>query len=759
MGPMMSSCSVSRHLEDDEKLLRETKIQNAPANHRSSLQRLMEQEPNSRTLGVFPIGLWMHNMLNKEDPSSFREWFISTLGEPPVIADSSQLNASSASMEDYLFNKGYFDASVEPQFQYWNSSVSVNFKVNHGAPYRVESFEYFSINEVIDSLLKRRKDDALIREGDIYDSDKLSRERIEIESYLRNNGFYEFNREFIYYDVDTTRGERKVAIGAGVRHPSAQDEHHQYTIDEVYVDTRFGSVTPEDTTAYEDIKFLGKDLPVEKSVLNDLIMVRPGNLYSQEDVQQTFRQLSAFGVFNYTDIDFEKQSDTSQKLRAHINLRAAPRQEFALESEIMTRERSEEGFNLMSPERFYGLGSNIRYRHKNLRRQGLQFETNVGGLWEAQLGDFLTNYQLRSGASVRFPGILLPGGLRDRLRGTPSNTSINTNYIFENNQNFQRSSGNIGWQYQLNLDNFSHYFTPFQISLVSTSASDEFDEELNEWLQDIEDPFIRDYYDNLYGSRHIIQGMRYSILYNPRQLQADENHWFMRYTVFETSGNLIALLRQLGDDDAGDEPRDEILGVNYYQYAKSEIDIRYNQILGNDRSFIYRLNTGVGVPYGNSDFMPFEKRYFTGGTNSIRGWRVRTLGPGSASPEDAFIDRTGDIKLEINTEYRFPIFGILEGALFVDAGNVWKWDDQEIEGSEFDLGNVPSEMAVASGAGLRLDFDFFIFRLDLGLKAKDPAQEDQWVIRDITDNSYWQEREGLHTENNYNINFGIGYPF
>jgi outer membrane protein assembly factor BamA len=751
-----TACSVQRHLDEEESLLMEANIQNAPPNQQRALKNHVSQQPNTRFIGILPFRLWIYSGLVREEPRRFRSWLLDTFGEEPVVFDKQKMLASAESMERYLFNKGFFYAKVKPETEIRGHATIIHYHIEPGPEYKINNVRHLIFDKRIEDVLLEEKENTLIREGDRYDSDRLSSERVRIESLFREKGYFGFRRDFVYYDVDTTAGNHSVNINIGISNRPDGSPHRPYTIRSVKVYPDFiADSDPElyDTITYNNLTFISRNFPIRPKNLYGFISLEPGNLFRQSDVRKTIRDINALGTFQFVDVSFKEHAN-EHELTAIIKLSPGPKQQISVDTEVLTRERTEEGIELFSPERYYGLGTSFIYRHRNLARRGLQMEGNVGGLYELQFRDLNTNYQLRGGGSLIFPGGFSPLGIYERFARDQYRSSFNISYIFENNPNFIRRSGNFYLQYESSSNNLTRYFTPLQLSLVDTRAQDDF----AEWLSNIEDPYLRDFYTNLYGSRHLIHGIRYSLIYNNRVIDRPGNYWFVRYIPIETAGNLFNFTNWLLGEETTHAPYTEI---NFYQYVKSEIDLRYYQQLDPLRKMVYRLHTGAGIPYGNSEFLPFEKRYFAGGTSSIRAWRVRTLGPGSAVSEDAHIDRTGDIKLEMNTEYRFPIAGRFEGALFVDAGNVWNLESREIIGSVFDWGNFYNQIAIGAGTGVRLDFGFFVFRLDLALKVRDPALTDQnqWVIQNVLGDEYWESSEDRFIENNYNFNFGIGYPF
>lgn len=768
-----SSCNIKKHIPDNRHLLLKVEVNGAPPGFKSDIEGLVKEEPNSSFLGLFKKRiwirnkLWIHLKLEKENEKRYRKWVKESFGEAPVYLDSNNTEYTAINIRNFMFNKGYFNASVETDYQLNDKKAYAEINIDHGKPYFIDNIDYFIMDKRIDSLIRTDSLNCLLSPGDQYDSDMLTMERNRITNYLRNKGYFTFSRDFVYFDIDTTLSDQKINVGIGIRSKAGGERHRVYYISEVYVDLDHSimDTVVKDTLDYENFKFIYGEELVKPNSLLPFLFIRKNYAYNQIHHRRTLSRLAELRIYRHADIQFEIISESEDEpegfLVCHILLIPAKKQEVIIDTEVLTREENDEARDISS-ERFYGVAGNLIYRHKNLLSRGLLFESRFGGLLELGSGyfqkedEFLTNYQIRFGSSLFFPRLLLPFGLDQKFMHRTARTAYNASVLFEENRDYDRLSSSLSMVYQVDTRYYRHLITPLEVSIARTEPKGAFAEQLNL----INDPMIR----SLYDSRHIIVSSRYMIIYDDRDLETMTDGIFIRFNVIELAGNSLWAINNIFFPDRKKEetPYFSISDLDIYQYVRSEFDIRHYQALTSKSNFVSRFYIGAGHAYGNVVSLPLERRFFIGGTNSLRAWTVRELGPGSYSPpnDTIFVDRTGDIKLEANLEYRFPIVYVFKGAVFVDAGNIWSLTEkyretEEREGAAFKTDEFISQIAIGTGVGLRLDFSFFVFRVDAGVKVYDPVQEEneRWVIKDFSlRNRSWRI-------NNTNLNFGVGYPF
>ena len=464
--------------------------------------------------------------------------------------------------------------------------------------------------------------------------------------------------------------------------------------------------------------------------------IESGDLYDSRMVDRTHQLLSGLRLFRYINIRFRETGEYSDSgeplLDCIIRLSPGKHQAFSVDLE---------GTNSSGN---IGAAENFTYQHKNLLRGGEYFTFNTR---VARQNQFVRSAEqefntLEHGteASLVVPRFWVPFRIEKfRQRYNPK-TNLALAYNYQRRPDYTRTIANarMGYNWQSSR-HIRHSFYPLEFNLVNISKLDaEFEERIS-------DTFLRYTYDD-----HLIVNMNYSYLMNQQTLGQNRDFWYLRFN-FESAGNVLSLASSLGGNDESKD-YDEFLGIRYAQYIKSDVDLRYHNHIDQYTSLVYRFFGGVGVPYGNLDVLPFEKRYFAGGANSIRAWPVRGLGPGSYSEEAyRFYNQTADLKLEFNMEYRFKLFWILEGALFLDVGNIWGIrESSSPEGGLFRIDRFAEQLAVGTGFGTRFDFNYFIFRFDMGLKVHDPSlpSGQRWIPL----NRQWEWKD-------VGFNFAIGYPF
>lgn len=750
MPLLLSSCGLDRYLAEDEYLLNKAKVQGEPSEYTEEMQLLINPKPNSRFLGLSRVRMRTYIFADNDRQRGLKAFLRDRVGEKPTLLDSTALVFSARQMENFLFNKGYFDNDVTYRVCYPGQKRlkgNVSFCVQTGPRYTLGDIQYYIQDRLIDSLVRVQQDESLLRVGMPFSSDLLAEERERLTRYLRNEGYYSFNREYIYYEVpvDTADpGDLQVDLGVGITAREGYQPHRKFYINRIYVEPNFRllDTLPKDTFQVNGYWFLANDPVLDPDVLKEFIYFEPGQLYQIQNEELTLEQLGELGLFKFIDIKVERlegQIDSSL-LNVHIRLTPYKKYEFLADLEVNT---TEEKRQIVESARFYGLAGSLTLRNKNLFGQGIQNDWRVLAGLEYELEDIennllLGNYELGISTGLTFPRLLFPGLSWQAVPGSRSWTSLNLSFLLEGNEYFRRSTGSFNWSYQLNRNRLIWLINPLELSLVNTDRTAEFDA----LLDDLNDPLITNLFD-----RHFILGSEVTFIYTTRTTPL-RNYWYFKVTPYDPAGNTLWLFHKLiGAEEPPDVPGRintyEVGGVGFYQYYKTSLDARYYWVLNGANTIAFRWNGGVGVPYGNSKVLPYERRFFVGGSNSVRAWRSGELGPGSYLSRDE-LDQAGEILLEGSVEYRFDMGDLFEGALFTDYGNIWTLDDESRPGSVFTFPGFVNDVAVGAGVGLRLDFDFFIFRLDLAFPVRSPYSG--WTF----EGGGWLDPR---------LSFGIGYPF
>ena len=737
---------------------------------KGDLEDFIQQEPNKKLLGVLWFKPWLYQKLDSSKNTGVNKWLRSNLASPPVYFNISEAQRSTEMMSQYLFSKGFFDAEVAFSEKEKNDKVSVTYNIQTREPYYIQNINY----QFQDSLLKpwvlQDTAEALIKAGDKYDSYILDDERERITGNLREVGYYRFNKEYVRYLVDSslrgnqldvhvqllprkypspdvpnkmlTRSHKRYKINRIIVHPDQKMVGSTATkSDTVQLQYR-ESVRDTTTTPYTFIY----DLPMRVKPVTYMrrIKMSPGDWYDQRKAQRTYSGLAGLKITRFVNIDFTQTNsydiqDSVGGLDCKININRKPVHSLSLETE---------GTNTAGRP---GLASRLVYTNKNIFRGSEVFNISLTGAVEAQGNTlesdnkFLIFNTIESGidANLTIPHFLLPVRPEFFSKDYHPTTNIRTGYNYQKRPDYVRYilNASLGYSWRQS-ETKRHMLTPLNINAVKIFTEPGFEERL--------DSLVNQKYREQY-TNHLLASLKYSFIYNTQNISEYGDFFYLRANA-ESSGILMDFLHQyagLGGEQSG---YNTLFNIRYAQFLRTDFDFRYYHYLNQKNTLVFRTLFGVGIPYGNSDALPFEKGFYAGGANGMRGWRVRTLGPGGYNDPDAGgFDKIGDLQLEFNTEYRFPIYSFFEGALFADAGNIWLLDksSDDYPKGHFDLDTFMQQMAIDAGFGLRLDFQFFTLRVDAALPLREPSKPA---------GSRWQGMSEMEF-NDVVWNFGIGYPF
>ena len=774
-----SACRTTRTLQENEYLHRKNNIKfegKNPGINEEDIHAILQPRPNKKFLGVVPLKIWFYNLGSMgKGKGKIKKWLREGIGEQPVLYDSMQVKNSLTEVTQYLKKVGYFNAEVNATTTFQNNKTHTKYYILPGEPYRIGNYFYEIEDSVLKHYITENRKASKIKGGSIFNAFKLDNERERITAYLRNNGYYFFDRNFIYFEVDSTLGNREMDLFLKVKDKQASSDsvqgeilaeaHKRYLINKIYINPFFDPVHQDysgfDTTVlvlhqiYKDSPatyyyFIHKGkLRIHPKIVSQSIFITSGEPFKALDVRKTQLRFNELGLFNYSNILFRKAAETQQDsmvehpmLDCSINLTRKKLHSFTIEAE---------GTNKAGKP---GIGANFIYQNNNFFRGSEIFQFRINGSLEFQKAfirsnetpDVQEDYSIFSTVetggeiNIVFPRFLIPIKQERFPKYFKPKTTLRLGLSYERRPQYTRYINNITFGYDWKESEFkTHILNPIIINVVEINVKPEYQEIIDDEPNDR----IRNQYID-----HLILALNYSFVYNNQEINKLKNFFYFRGTI-ETAGNLLNLLKHpLGavKDTSGYYT---IFGIRYSQYTRGDVDVRYYHIINKDNSLVYRLLLGVGLPYGNSTELPLEKGFYGGGANDMRGWPYRLLGPGSYSNPTDFFDRMGDMQIEANIEYRFPIYKWFKGALFLDIGNVWLLKkNSSYPGGEFEIDDFISELAVDAGFGFRLDFNFFIIRLDAAVKIRDPAQplRDRWVLDKFQLGSIlW--------------NLGIGYPF
>ncbi len=706
------SCSTTRVIPEGEYRLAKNSIEitNSKKFDPSSLNQYIKQQPNSSLFGWNPF-MSIYNWADPDKETGMAK-VLRKIGTAPVVYSPFAVESTIENIENHLEYIGYYNSKVASDIRVKGRKVAVNYLVHLGKQYPIDSLSY-TLPERGTFAEDFRADlpNVGVKVGDYLSESALEDETVRGSAHFRDLGYYDFSKNNYVFEADTISVPGKLYLDMKVNEHSRNDsEENAQPLRKFYID----SVTISHS----------KDLIFKDKILKDLNTIHPGMMYSESDIRTTYTRLSALKLFS--SVGIEVTPTDSNLVNCAINLTQSKLQGFKANLEASTNSSG-----------LMGISPQLSFYHKNIFHGGEWLNLSFMGNFQFMLHDPIRSNEFGVSAGLSFPKFL---GLPYSFFSGPNipRTEINLSYNYQDRPEYTRNIFSTSFGYSGILRKLSYQFYPLQLNVVQLSHMDEsFYETLSR------NPFMRYAYQDHFDAG--VGGTFY--LSSSSEAIPSESYRYLRLTT-DLSGNVIGLFKPMMKTD--DEGRGLIFGIPYSQYVRAELTLGRTWMFGRgDRQAIAtRLLAGAGHSYGNSSVLPFEKQFYAGGANSMRGWQARALGPGMSPMNESFIipSQTGDMKLEANVEYRFPMFWKVEGALFVDAGNVWtfKQDDPK---SKFDLDTLGDSIAMDWGLGLRVNLSFLVLRLDAAKKLHDPAVQ-KWLGPDD-----WQKKGSGA------IHFGVGYPF
>ena len=718
---------------------------------KSELEDNLTPKPNSSFLGLRPK-LFFYNIAKEpKKEKGFNYWLKYKIGEKPVLLSDVDREFNKDIIVNYSENKGYFNAKATYDTVSKNKKAQVIYTLRPGNQYLINKVKFQNDSIPVTEEIVKVSDKTLLKEGNPFDLGVIKSERERIDNQLKQKGFYYFHPDNLIIQADSTvTKNHKVELNVKLKENTPDLAKQQFTIDKVIVfpnynirDVKDGKYNiPMDSDslakyAHDDIYVIDPEQKFKPKIFDRALYFKKGDLYNRADHNLTLNRLINLGVFKFVKNEFVVSDSLNHKFDAYYLL--TPRQIQSLRLEALGRTNS---------ANYAGSELNLNWTHRNLFRGAEQFKASVYGAFDVQIGgpkDAKNLFRAGANAQLSIPRIVAPFRFNSSSAFVPR-TNISIGYEFQNRTEYytlNTFSGSFGYLWKENVRKEHDlkiiditYVTPANVTPLYDSISAK-----SQALQRV-------------VQKQLIFGPTYSYTYTNTMLPK-KNTIYYKGTL-DLAGNLTGLF---SGANVKDGKQKSIFGVPFSQYAKMEHDFRFYHKLGDKSSFASRFIGGIAYPYGNSDNIPFSKQFFSGGSNSIRAFRARTLGPGSFDPrtikQGYYFDQSGDIKLELNAEYRANIYKFLNVAFFADAGNIWLVnDDIQRPGAKFS-NDFLSEIAVGAGFGLRLDFSILILRLDLAMPFRVPYYEkgDRWTFDKINfGNSSWRR-------DNLILNIAIGYPF
>lgn len=720
---LLSSCSASKFISENEYLLDKVELKSTEKGFDAAvLGPYIKQKANSKWFSIFKIPLATYSLAGK-DTAKWINRTLRNIGEEPVIYDVNQARQSQSDLLAAMHNMGYMHASVQLDTRTKGKKITATYTITPGQAYFIDNVHYIIIDDSIANLLKIEQPNSKfhIAKGTKFSVDKLDNIRKRISDYLLNSGFYRFNKDFIQFTVDSAANSQLLDVTLHLYPYRAYSDapavfHPRYKVGRIDYHT-------DNANGYLRRKIM----------LNNTALVQ-NDFFSEQKLQRTYNNFAKLGAVRYTNIQFEEVPD-SQVLNTLIELTMNKPSSVSFQPE---------GTNTAGD---LGAAVSLTYTNKNLFHGSELLSIELRGAYEAIKG--LEGYNDQNykeyGIETRlaFPRFVAPFLSHSFTRNSQATSELSLSWNLQNRPEFHRRVFSAAWRYRWEEahHNLSYRFDLLDLNYVSMP-----------WISET---FKRDYLDDE-GNRNAILRYNYEDLFIMKLgfgLSYNDGSDAVRANV-ESSGNLLNSLSHIAKFKTNSNGQNTLFGIAYAQYAKMDVDYTHLFKFDEHNTLAAHIGLGIAYPYGNSKILPFEKRYFSGGANSVRGWTVRGLGPGKFKGKDGridFINQTGDMKLDFNLEYRTHMFWKLDGAVFVDAGNIWtlkEYADQP--GGKFTFNEFYKQIAVAYGVGLRLNFDYFILRMDMGMKAINPAYESKAEHYALVHPNFSRD---------FAFHFAVGLPF
>lgn len=741
---VLQSCGVNKYIPEDEKLYTGATVEiksDSLIKNQSQLESVLEEalrpKPNKKFLGM-RLGLYYYYKMQKENPGFINKFLYKQLGEqkPVYLSDVKPYE-----VEDILLNRmenrGFFYSEVTSSLvvEEEEKEASAKYVVKAPSPYTIASYQLDSLQEPVYSQIKESVAKTKLAKGMRFDLANMKKERERIDNDLKQKGYYNFNSSFLIFEADTNQYDKKrFDLFLRFKKDVPQKSVVPYKISKINVYANYvveDSVTT-DLERFNEKNFVNSSDFFKSKYLDPFITLEEGQYYSPQNSKNTARRLSSIGAYKFVNIQYKEQdsllTDSLGILEANIYL--SPLNKRALRFQLQAVSKS---------NNFAGPGVALTYSNRNLFKGGETLNTTASFGYEVQVGSDSNSGRSSADLGLKselvFPRVIFPVKINNNffkyaIPKTITSLSINS---LRRTQLYALLSGTAQFGYLWQANRYiTHDIIPISINYTKPSnTTQEFDDILNE------NPFLKRSFE-----KQFIAGLNYSFTYNG-MVDTYKTHQFYINTTLDVAGNTVSLFGK-----ENDEGKKEFLGLEYAQYAKVDADFRYHFNFGKDQLIAARLFGGYGYAYGNSDIMPYVKQYYSGGPYSVRAFRIRSLGPGTYSDEDNpnnnYFDQTGNIRLEANIEYRFPIISFLKGAVFADAGNIWNSTaNPAYSGNDKFTSNFINELGMGAGVGLRVDVQGFVIRFDFAAPFHDPSK----------DNGFdFNVKETV-------FNFGIGYPF
>lgn len=755
---LSAGCSSLKYLPKGEKLYvgHTVKIENDTTKRaeakalKSDLTGLLRPRPNSKLLGM-RFKLWVYNILGTpKKPTSIRSKLKTKFGEPPVLASSADIKKNEEILQNRLENRGYFTATVKGDTTSARGKVTANYIAKTGQQYLIDTVSFPTDSSDLGRAIAATASKSILKPGEPYNLDVIKGERDRIDQELKEKGFYFFSPDFLIARVDSTNGMNKVDIYMNVKPTVPLRAQEIYTVDDVYIYPDYSlNQTAADTAKsnavfHEGYHVIDPNKLFKPEVFRRTMLFSPGDVYNRHDHNLSLNRLVNLGSFKFVKNRFEVVPNENNKLDVFYYLTPHPKKSIRAELFGTTKSNNNTGTQL-----------NINWRNRNTFGQAEQLSASAYAATELQVSGTqrgYNTYRFGGEGTLAVPRFLIPFYDVNTTNEFVPRSKVTLGYEYLNKQKLYGINsfrGELGYDWKPDLIK-QHELLPISINYVQPSR------------------ILPEYQDSIDRNRELapslkkaiepqfIIGSRYSFLYNDQIDVTRKNNFYFNGTA-DLAGNILGLVMGA---NAKEGDIKTLFKSAFSQYIRLDGDVRYYYKLGLRSTWANRVFMGFGLPYGNSTELPFIKQYFTGGSSSNRAFRSRSVGPGTFRPSDTSVrnflpEQSGDIKFELNTEYRTKLSGIVNGAVFIDAGNIWLYNENpDIPGGKF-KSDFLKELAVGAGVGLRFDITFLIIRADLATPVRKPwlPEGERYVLKDFDFGSAQWRKENLV------FNLAVGYPF
>ena len=745
---LMYACSINKYIPEDERLYTgatievktDTTIQNINK-LKENLNTVLRPEPNTKFLGMY-LGLYYYYKNQQENTNFINKWLYKNFGQEPVYQSNVEPLEVEEILRNRLENNGFFYSTIASDFIEKDKRASVLYNLRINSPYRMASYQIDSMVSPIFSDIKELSKNSPFEKDMRFDLGNFKLERQRLDSELKKKGYYNFNPDFLLFESDTNQyTNKKFDLYLRMKKNVPRKSTIPYKLTEINIHPNYNlnDTLTVKSSRYKEKNYYQQEEFFKPKYLNDFITLHEGDFYNPETSKNTARRLSTIGAYKYVNIQYKEldtvATDGVGSLAANIYLSPLTKRAIRAELQAVTKSNN-----------FAGPTLGLTFSNRNLFKGGetLNLSATIG--YETQVTSQenagLSSLDLGLKAELIFPRVIAPFKINEdffEYSIPKTKTSLNANYL-RRTQLYTLLSGSALFGYVWNANKYLTYeLNPISVNYTRlTNTTPEFQQILDN------NPFLAQSFQ-----QQFISGLTFSFTYNEMISNLNTHQFYVNSTV-DVAGNTISLF---GRERVAGEPK-EFLGLEYAQYAKADIDFRYHYNFGKnkEKTIATRLFAGYGLAYGNSDVVPFVKQYFSGGPYSVRAFNIRSLGPGTYTDTNnnqttnAFFDRTGNIRLEANIEYRFPIYSFLKGAVFADAGNVWNSDENPAFNGEGKFtSNFLNELGMGTGIGLRIDVQGFVIRFDYAAPFHDPALPEGQRLDFRLDDAV--------------LNFAIGYSF